>query len=468
MKLGLVGPSYQERSLPFDAQRCINLYPVMDKAGKEVSTLYGTPGLDLFAAVASGPVRGVFASANGRAFFVAGYILFEVLSDGSTINIASLLTGSSHCSITENFTQMAICDGVDLYILTYATSVLARVTDGDFPGGVTVTFQDQYFIVNKPNSGSFYISASANGAAWDALDFATAESSPDNLVRVFSAYGQLWLLGETTIEVWYNNGGTDFPFSRVEGAKMQVGCAAAHSVVDMDNSIYWLGKDKDGRGIVYKAVGYSNRRISTHAIEQAIARATDITMIRGYSYQEDGHLFYALTGGGLATTLVFDAATGLWHERAFLEDDGSLALHKAATHMFAFGKHLVGDRTDGIIYEMSQDFYDDNGDEIRRQRTFTHLYNEGQSFIVPEIQVDFEAGVGLTTGQGSAPVCWLEVSNDGGHTYSQEYQASIGALGNYKTRAVWRRLGQFEQLTCRVTITDPVKVAICGAYAVLI
>lgn len=466
MKLPLVGPSNQEWSLPFDAQRTINLYPVVNDAGngKESAALYSTPGLDLFAGVASGPIRGSFASANGRAFFVAGFILYELLSDGSTINIGSLDTGSSYCTIAENVTQLGICDGVTLYILTYATNVLAKVSDGDFPGAASVAFQDQLFIVNKPNSGRVYISAIADGTSWAALDFQTAESSPDNVVRVFSAFGQIWCFGETTTEVWYNSGDTTYPFTRVEGAKIQIGCAAKLSVLDMDNRLFWIGKDKDGKGIVYAAQGYTAVRVSTHAVELAIRAATDISMIRAYSYQEDGHLFYVITGGGMATTWAFDAATNLWHERAYLEEDGSLSAHKAATHIYAFDKHLVGDRTDGIIYEMSRDYYSDNGDEIFRQRTFPHLHDENKPLVVRELQVDFEPGVGLTTGQGSAPVAILQTSNDGGKTWSPEYSVSIGALGNYLTRAVWRRLGQFELFTARITITDPVKVAICGAY----
>src|ERR1700754_3691332 len=129
----------------------------------------------------------------------------------------------------------------------------------------------------------------------DALRFATAESSPDNLVRVYSAFGQLWLYGEKTTEVWYNSGDADFPFARVEGAKMQIGCAAANSVLDMDNSPLWLGQDKDGRGIVYRAQGYTALRISTTAVELVLRQSGDLSQIRSYSYQENGHLFLVLT-----------------------------------------------------------------------------------------------------------------------------------------------------------------------------
>lgn len=468
MKIGLVGPSYVERSLPFDAQRCINLYPVIDESsqGKEVSALYGTPGLSLFATAGNGPIRGEFSSANGRGFAVSASTLYEIDSSGNATSLGTLATDSSICSFSENPTQLAICDGQNVYILEYSTNTFTQVTSS-FQGGGTITFLNGYFIVNKPGSGQFYISGLYGGLTWAALDFATAESSPDNLARVFSTFGQLWLLGDRTTEVWYDSGGVDFPFAKMQGANMETGCAAAHSVVNMDNTIIWLGKDKDGQGIVYRAQGYSPLRISTHAIEYAINKSSDLSGIRAFTYQQDGHVFYVLTGGGLATTLVYDASTKLWHERAYLESDGSLSIHRGITCMFAFNKHLVGDRSNGNIYQMSQDFFSDNGDAIIAQRTFPHLFNEAKPFRLNELEVDFETGVGLMTGQGSAPVAWLEISEDGARTWSRQYQTSIGPIGAFKTRAVWRRLGMAQrtgQVTFRVTITDPVKKSICGAY----
>lgn len=467
MKIGLVGPSYVERSLPFDCQRTINLYPVVNetKMGKEVTALYGTPGLTNFTTAGAGPIRAVFASTNGRAFCISASELYEISSTGVITARGTLNSSSGTCSMTENPTQLAMCDGTDAYTFIYSSNTFADITDADFPTSAgTITFVDGYFVVNKGSSGAFYISTLNDGTSWASLDFATAESSPDYLVRPFGALGQLWLFGALTTEAWYNNGDVTFPFARIPGAKMETGCAAAHSVVSMDNSIFWIGKDKDGQGIVYRANGFSPQRISTHAIEYAINKIADISTIRAYTYQQDGHAFYVLTAGSLTTSLVYDASTKLWHERATLDDDGAYTTHRATSSMFIFNKHLVGDKTNANIYEVSLSDYDDGGNEIKRQRTFTHINNEGKRFRANELQVDFEYGVGISSGQGSDPIAILEISTDGGRTWSQEYQAKIGKVGNYKARAVWRRLGTADQMTFRVTISEPVKVAICGAY----
>ena len=82
------------------------------------------------------------------------------------------------------------------------------------------------------------------------------------------------------------------------------------------------------------------------------------------------------------------------------------------------------------------------------------------------LQVDIEAGTGLKSGQGSDPQVMLRWSDDGGHTWSNEHWASMGKIGEYGKRVIWRRLGMTTKLRDRVyeiSGSDPVKIAIMGA-----
>lgn len=466
MKIGLVGGSYQQRSLPFNAQRTVNLFPIKDDGGKEVSALYGTAGKRLFANIGLGPIRQEFTSANGRFFAVSNSKLYEVDSLGASSELGSLDSSDGIVTMAENNTQLAICDGSKLYIFTYSTNEFQKITVASFPTSVgIVTFIDGYFVVNENNTGRFYISGINDGlSSWDALDFATAESSPDNLVSVVNAIGQMWLFGSETTEVWTNTGDSLFPFRRISGAKMQTGILSAFTAVEIDNSVIWVGRDKLGQGIVYRAQGFTPVRISTTPIEILISHATDPTNMRSYVYQEEGNTFYVLTGGGLATTLVYDLLTQEWHERAYLNGDGNYETDLACCHAFAFGKHLVGDRRNGKIYEQSLDFYTDNGDLVSRKRIYTHLSDSGKRIRYNSLEIGFEAGVGLQTGQGSNPLVTLRLSKDGARTWSDAYTATIGAVGQYQQKIEFRRLGITEQMTFEIEITDPVKVAIIGSY----
>jgi hypothetical protein len=465
MKIQLVGPSYTQRSVAFDAQRSINLFPVLDQLGKEVSALYSKPGLELFATAGNGPSRGGFATTGGRCFFVSGPTLYEISTDGVATSRGTLDTSVGLVSIDENGTQLAICDGQFVYIFTYATNVFAKVTDVDLPVAGTITFLDGYFIVNQVGTGKFYISDLYDGTAWASLDFATAESSPDELKRVINAVGQLWLFGDKTSEVWNNTGDSTFPFERISSAaKLGVGILAPHTAVEADNSVFWLGKDNIGSGIIYKAAGFTAQRISNNAIEYKIQQVTDISNIRGYTYQEEGHVFYVLTGGGLETALVYDITTDLWHERAYLDEFGQYKQPLENQVIFAFGKHLAGSRLDGKIYQQSMEFDSDDGEEIVRDRIYTHISNKDERTRYNSLVISMETGKGLQTGQGSDPKISMRVSKDMGRTWSNSYSASIGRVGKYKTKVRFSRIGIAECITFNIRITDPIRSALIGSY----
>ncbi len=464
MKIGLVGSTYQERSLPFNAQRTVNAFPVKTKKGKEVDALYGTPGLKEFCIAGSGAIRAEFYSSNGRAFVVSGSEVYEIDVAGNATLRGTIDQTQGNVSIDENATQLGICDGQSLYIFTYEDNDFSKVSDDDLPLCGSLAVIDSYFIVNKNNSGQFYISTVADGANWAALDFASAESSPDKLLRVYNALGQLWLFGERTTEIWSNTGAASFPFERIAGAKIEAGIVAPHTVIAMDSSVFWLGRDKFGSGIVLRARGFTPIKVSTSAIDYAIQSATNLDDIRAWSYQMDGHYFYVLTGGGLKTSLVYDLTMDEWHERAYLNEEGKYEQHLASSHMLAFDKHLVGDRNSGKIYEMSMDVYSDDGNPIKRERIYTHISNEDKYIRYNNLVLGFETGVGLQSGHGSDPKVSLQMSKDGARTWSDSYTDSIGKVGEYKDKVRFRRLGIAEKMTFRISMTDPVKFAITGSY----
>ena len=463
MKIGLVGPSYQQRSLVFDAQRTVNLFPIADEQGAEVSALYGTPGLLLFATAGDGPIRGCLAAANDRAFVVSGDTLYELDSAGTATSRGTLLTSTGTVTLAENGLQLAICDGAYVYILTYVGNVFAQVTDSDLPSAKNISFVDGYFVVTKNSSGQFYISALYDGTSWAALDFATAESSPDDLSIATNFVGQLGLFGHDTLEIWRNTGDSSFPFARISGST-PIGTIAPNTVISIDTSVYWIGHNQEGAGIVYQAQGFTPKRISTDAIELILQQETSPELLRTWAYQKEGHAFLVITGGSLATSLIYDLSTQLWHERAYLNTSGVYEQHRGSCCMRIFNKHLVGDRETGKVYELSMTTYTDNGDAILRKRIYTHLIDELKQVRYNSLEIGFETGVGLQTGQGSNPQVSLRISRDGARTWSSYFTTSIGAVGVYGQQVKFRRLGIQQQTTFEISISDPVKVAVIGSY----
>ena len=472
MKTPILGQSYVVRSVNAADARMVNMYPEMTPSpeGKEPAYLNRAPGLRKLSSVGTGPIRGLW-SYGDYGYAVSGSRLYRINSDWSSVAIGAV-SGTGPVSMVDNGTQLFIAANPDGYIYDASTEAYAKITDVDFPGAVTVGYLDGYFVFQEPNSQRFWTSELLDGTQIDPLSFASAEGMPDSLVSLFVDHREVWLFGTQSVEVWYDAGTTPFPLARIQGAVNEVGCAATYSVAKMDNSLFWLGADARGQGIVFRANGYSGQRISTHAVEFAIQSYGTISDAIGFTYQQDGHSFYVLTFPTAQKTWVYDASTQAWHERAGFAN-GQFIRHRANCQMFFNNEVVVGDYQNASIYAYDLEVYAD-GDFpqkwLRSWRALPTGQNNLKRTAQHTLQLDCETGVGLITGQGNDPKVVLRWSDDGGHTWSNEHWAGMGKIGAYGFRAFWRRLGMTTKLRDRVyevSGTDPVKLAIMGAELVL-
>lgn len=498
MKSPILGSSYVIRSINAADNRMINLYPeVIPEGGKEPAYLQRCPGLTRVITVGSGPIRGLYSLYN-ILYVVSGAEFYKVSASYVATKIGDV-TGTGPVSMADNGTQIFVACNPDSYIYNTDTLAFAQITDEDFPGAVTVGYLDGYFVFNEPDSQRVWVTALLDGLSVDPLDFASAEGSPDGLVSLIIDHREAWLFGTNSVEVWYNSGEADFPLSRIQGAYNEIGCIAPYSVAKMDNSVFWLGADARGQGIVYRAQGYQGVRISTHAVEYAIQQYADLSDATGYTYQQDGHTFYVLNFTNADTTWVYDAATGAWHERAAYRN-GDFKRHRGNCHTRFDSQPLIGDYENGNIYAFSLDVFSDNGATQKWLRSWRALptgANNLKRSTHHSLQIDCETGVGLngygqedydylgtqsldiletesgssiilefTPTVGAVPQLMMRWSDDGGHTYTEPRTASMGRIGRYGTRTIFRRLGMTTKLRDRVyeiSGTDPVKVAINGA-----
>ena len=460
-----IGGHFAGRSPSFDAQRTLNLYLEASESGSSRSPamLIGTPGLALWATLgSSGGVRGLLPFNATTAIAVVGNQVWKVNATGGTTLLGGGVAGVGPVSMASNGSLVMLVTPTSGYFINPTANTLTLITDPDFVGGIKVDFDDGYFIWNKPGTGQFQITQ-LYGTAIDGLDFATAEGSPDNIVSLIVDHREVWLLGEDSTEVYYDNGDPDFPFGRIQGAFLEIGCAAAFSVAKLDNSIFWLATDKRGFGTVQRAAGYTPQRVSNHAVEFAIASYSTISDAVAYTYAQEGHSFYVISFPTAGRTWCLDVASGAWHERAYLKPDGTLDRHRSNCQMNFAGLTLVGDWENGNIYSMDLDVFTDNGATIMRQRACPHIASDDKLQFFHTLQIDMQTGVGLTTGQGSDPQIMLQWSDDGGYSWSNEHWTSFGPIGKRMTRARWRRLGRSRDRVFRATITDPVRVVMTGA-----
>ena len=435
------------------AQERVNCYIEQSTDSGDV-TIFRSPGLDLFA-TASGVVRGVFGI-NDSLIVAIGSNIYSYDNSGLATLVGYLTTITGRVDIANNGAQTLLVDGTDqarLIDTVAATSIYVTLPcNAD-----SCCFLDSYFIVNDSNTQQFFISGQYDGATWDVLDFASSESNPDNLLRVFADHGQLMLFGAFTVEIWGNNGAQDFPFQRV-ATPTEWGLAAIWSVAKLDNAVAFLGRNRLGQAQVVMMTGYTVQKISTEDVDRIINDNLSYSSATAYSYMANGHSMYVLNVGG--KTLMFDLLSNEW---STLKSYG-IERHRGEIGTNYLERTVVSDYSNGKIYNVDDHVFDDDGDPSIVTITGRHMTKNRELMILRELEIDMEHGVGLATGQGSDPQMMISISRDGGHNFSAVRNRAIGAVGEYQTRTRLNRLGQGRDFVFKISISDPIPVSIIGAY----
>jgi hypothetical protein len=362
--------------------------------------------------------------------------------------------------------------------ITLSIPPFGQITDTGFLGAQRIAFIEGWLIFNQPGTRTFYTTGpTPYQMLFPGLFFALKDSSTDNLVALQENERELYLLGERTGEIWYNAGLANFAFSRVPGVGPQMGCSAPYSLARVGEKLMWLGRNEQGENMVVTNNQYSWERVSTHAIEHAIASYPLVSDAIGWGYEEEGHLFYVLTFPTADVTWCLDYTTFQktqgeigWHKRLSYDPTGGVFHRDRANCFMNFADvRIVGDYQTGQLHQLSRQFYTDAGNVLKAVRRTPHIWqkeNRGR-LSFSQLQIEFTPGVGLQTGQGTDPQCMLRWSDDGGFTWSTEQWTSIGKVGATKNRAIWYLLGSSEvrDRVWEASFTDPVPRDIIGATA---
>jgi hypothetical protein len=382
-------------------------------------------------------IRGLFTF-NGVLHAVRDDELMRIDSAGTASVLGTIGSAGGPVDMVQMLTQLVIGDGAQLYVWDGSSIT----TISDYVLGDSLAFVDQRVLFPLRGTQKFQWTGLGDATQIDALDFASAEGSPDRLVAIVSNLRELLLLGETSGEVWLSVGGSE-AFARSEAEFLQVGCAAARSALLVGDTPMWLGRDADGQAQVYAGRG---QRVSTRAIEERF-EGIDVANARAYTYSDGGSRFYCLNVPNVDTTLCFDLTFKEWHERAELVA-GAYAPWRPTCHAFAYGKHYFG-AADGKIYRLDAGAHDFAGSVKVRDRIAPVISS-------PDMRKLKYSRFDLLSERGFGGAVMLRFSDDNGATWSAWRTDSAGAVGEYRERVRFNRLGSARDRVFQVRATDAV------------
>lgn len=417
------------------SERLLNMYAEAVPGGRQPVALRSVPGLIDKVQAGGGAVRAMLAGADGL-YIVAGGTFSRW--DGASLTELGVIVDGPATMARNTVGEIAVVAGGQYWIWD-GTSIAA------IPGTVyaefgSVDYVDGYFVTTQLNGQRHSVSNLNNGKTLDALDFAAAEYRPDNLSRVISNGGIVWMMGESTIEPWNNTGGVDYPLTRIRSTITEKGLTRTDAAARMDNQVFWHGSDHS----IYRTESFTPIRVSTHAVDASLEAHQETSC---FTYQWQGHDFFVVRFPD-RPAWVYDPATQAWHERRTGVSEDAWNVTATA---FYDGNWYAGTR-DGYLCAFGGN--QDQGAELRREAISRNAALSGERFTVNNLDIRCEVGTGGKV-VGS-------FSRDGGRTWSHERERSLGAVGHYDQRVQWRALGRGREFAARVWCTDDVSFAIYG------
>lgn len=441
------------RSKFVSSQALANCYA---EAAGDMRAIYGGPGLQEFADVGSGPIRGVYQF-NEVLFVVSGATLYSVDESGDETEIGSI-AGYDPVDFSDNGSQLTIVSDSTSYVYTESTGVLSPINDTDFRRASSTGFLKQTTIFTVHDTSVFITSALSDSTDFDALDVATAEAKPDKLRRVVVSGNEALFFGVRSMEPYYFSGKPNgVPLTPVANGSIEYGLAGRDAYWVADNSVHWLSHILDVRSLREGAAVIADPAITT-----LIQSWTDPGSARGFSFQFGGHEF-----GGLRHAqgcVIYDHSTRLWHTRKSFGMD----TWRVASSVWCYNKNIMGDASNGKLWTLSPDVYAEGSDPLVRQLVTATLGPGGAPFTLDKVELEVGVGVGLATGQGSDPKIYMQLSRDGGHTWGARLERSMGLMGKRLTRVIWQGpFGDFPPHggVIRFGVSDPVQLVATKMWA---
>lgn len=459
--LNITGGSYESRSRPLSAQSTVNFYPELqdDPFTQSKYVLQPFPGYKIFGS-SSGVDRGMLEH-KGVLYKVSGTTLYSVSSTGTHTALGTVL-GSGQCIMAGfgDYVEIATEQGK---VYEYDLATVTENTNVNLETPVSVSHLNQTAIYDG-DGGRFVVSQVGDATDINGLDYATAESSADSIIRGYSFQQKFWAFGSKTIEPWFFSGVGRPPLDRIDGGIVTIGLGARASVANNDTYMYFLADDR--RVYRISSVGQAEP-VSNIAISNAFEGYSTVDDATAFCYTMQGQNFYQINFPTEDKTWNFTESVGQWFETSRSSSTGRSL---ANSHAFVYGKNLVADYRNSNIYEWDMDTFTENGLPMTRQRDTGPLHGglvgaPGRELELNRFELILERGVGILTGQGSDPVIMLQISVDGGRTFGTEFWAKIGKSAEFMQKVEWHGLGRFAEGIIRIKTSDPVTYSIHSANA---
>lgn len=446
--------------------RQVNAFSEPTKGGPKGAARIARPGLTLQYTNGNGPVLRAFQNPglfNGDPFFVSGGTLYK-----ADTSLGAVPYGPQPRMAGTN-SQLAIVSGGALYVYDGTALTLVQFYDDGvsrLPPFSSVVVLYDIFVLTLAGTNQFVWSNVNDVTSINAANIASAQTSPDPIVEVTVLAEELYFLKTLATEIWdyspiINSAGqVTQPFQLAQGRTYIRGTPAQGSVVTrLDNSMFWVSDSLE----VYRA-GAVPAKVSTPFIDDRLRAAmATIDQTTAFALGIEGHWFYIFNLPMLGESYAYDCTTQEWAQwgtQATFDSVPGLYIGGCATGQGA--TIWVGDSTSGDVYLADAANNTDNG-MTRAVIVTGALWVTGKTMRFNNVALACVRGVGNAAAPD--PRVWLRISYDGARTWTAWMPQTLGPVGGYLYKAIWRNLGLIQQpgIVCEFAVLDAVNFTAEGA-----
>jgi hypothetical protein len=461
MQIPILSGVYSQRGPDFEASYPLNLVPNFQKTSISGGYLRSAPGIDTFA-IGAGTDRGGY-NWNDTLYRVSGTKLISVSSTG-IVTIVGDVGGSTRVTLTSSFDRLAIASNEQLWY--YNGTTLSQVTDTDLGVCLDIVWQDGYFI--STDGTSIVLTDLNDPTSVNPLAYGSAEADPDSILGLLTIRGELYVLGQRTIEVFYNTGvvtdAAPDPFARQRGAQIDKGIVGTHAKTLFLDTFAFCGAGRNEQPKIYVAGQGVATPISTRGIERILGDlssadlATIVLETRNsegsntlYVHLPDQTLCYDHEASQAAEEPIwYRLASGVYGNQAYRARNFTYAYGQwhcgdiessnlgvlVDTDDLQFGEQSIWQFDCALIYGLG------SGGSINDMASYRFnamLASWGGGAICHNLELIGFYGRALP---GKEPIAFMSWTDDG-LTFSQERAAKTGFSGQRSLRVAWRRNGFF-------------------------
>jgi hypothetical protein len=427
----------------------INYYPAVMSTGISKAYLRPAPGLVEFS-TATGVDRGGIEF-RGELYRISGSRLIKI-SPNAVITDLGYIPGIGRVSLAGGFDRFCIVTaGRGFYYLP--ETGLVEITDPNFALALDVVFIDGYFMFTD---GDFLFPAElSDPLVFDPIKFGSAEIDSDPIQSLEVVRNELHAVGSTTVEIYQNVGGSNFPFARVKGAVITKGSVARYASLEVEDALFFVGSGRGEAPSVYMGSAGRSQRISTDEIDKTLQSYSpqQLATITIDSYSSEGSYFVLINLPD--QTLGFDvwssatAGMPLWHIRTAAGEIS--APWRCSQPVRVYGKWIGGDPTAGRLCEIRSESATEYGEILFREFATPLSFLDGNGFLVHKMQI---YGIPAATLLTVSPQIAISISRNGVE-YGVERWVNSGKRGRHDFAPVWRKIGRADKtMTARFRVVN--------------